>query len=80
VESVSRGDIGGMSFAFRALEDEWRIDERGMPIREVLDATLSEVSVVCFPAYPQTTISAGPEPLGGSVDFARRQLQTLLAR
>ena len=57
-----------MSFAFRALDDEWRIDERGMPIREVLDATLSEVSVVAFHAYPQTSISAGPEghrSLGG---------------
>jgi uncharacterized protein len=80
VESVARGDIGGMSFAFQMIDDEWSVDSRGMPIREVLDATLSEISVVNFPAYQATTISAGPEPPGRSVDFARRQLKTLLAR
>jgi hypothetical protein len=40
----------------------------------------SEVSPGSFPAYPATTPSTGAEGTGRSVDFARRQLLTLLAR
>src|SRR6185295_5700179 len=36
LESVRRGDISGMSFAFRTLTDNWR-KEDGETIREVLD-------------------------------------------
>src|SRR5438876_6249782 len=32
LESVRRGDISGMSFAFRTLTDDWRMED-GMPIR-----------------------------------------------
>jgi HK97 family phage prohead protease len=57
VESVRRGDVTQMSFAFRAISDEWRM-EGGQAIREVTDMEVSEVSVVTFPAYPTTDVGA----------------------
>jgi uncharacterized protein len=79
VESVRRRDVTAMSFAFRALDDTWRLVD-GIPIREVLDAQISEVSAVAFPAYRSTTLGAGVDGTGRALDLARRQLQTLLTR
>jgi HK97 family phage prohead protease len=56
LESVNRGDVSGMSFAFRVITDDWH-EEDGMPMREVHDMRISEVSVVTFPAYPDTSVS-----------------------
>lgn len=56
LRSVSRGDVTGMSFGFRTLEDEWDFD-RKMPLRTVTDMLISEVSIVTFPAYQATDIS-----------------------
>src|SRR5262245_44794001 len=36
VESVGRGDVSGMSFAFRTVTDDWHVEDE-TPIREVLD-------------------------------------------
>jgi HK97 family phage prohead protease len=79
VESVRRRDVTAMSFAFRALDDTWRLVD-GIPIREVVDAQISEVSAVAFPAYRSTTLGAGADGTGRALDLARRQLQTLLTR
>jgi len=56
VESIQRRDITGMSFAFRTLGDEWdfKVDP---PQRTVTDMLVREVSVVTFPAYPQTDVA-----------------------
>lgn len=56
VESVSRGDVTGMSFGFMTVEDDWHMED-GVPHRDVLDMRVMEVSPVSFPAYPQTDIS-----------------------
>jgi len=68
VESIRRGDIDGMSFAFRTLTDDWHLEE-GLPIREIIDMRVHEVSVVTFPAYSAT-----------EVDVARRSLAAFQAR
>lgn len=59
---VSRGDLNGMSFAFRVrpngdkttitIQGEKEVDER-----ELLDLDLLDVSVVTCPAYPQTDVA-----------------------
>ena len=60
-ESVDRGDINQMSFGFKVMRDNWIDDketlkEYGMPIREVEEITLHEISLVTFPAYTQTNV------------------------
>lgn len=59
VESIRRGDIDGMSFAFRVAPggDEWLETQDGLirTVREISE--LAEVSIVSWPAYPQTVAS-----------------------
>jgi HK97 family phage prohead protease len=77
VESIRRGDVSGMSFAFQALEDDWRMDGETV-IRELTDMIMSEVSAVTFPAYPATDI--GVVKIGKRVDWAARELKVRMAR
>jgi HK97 family phage prohead protease len=77
VEAIRRGDVTGMSFAFQALEDDWRMDGDTV-IREVTDMAMSEVSAVTFPAYPQTDISV--VGIGKRVDWLEKVHRTKLAQ
>lgn len=54
--SVERGDVSGMSFGFFVRDDEWR-NENKQAVRIVRDLDLFDVSVVTYPAYPQTSVS-----------------------
>jgi HK97 family phage prohead protease len=55
ITMAERGDLGGMSFGFRALSDHWP-DQR---TRELWSVQLIEVSVVhAFPAYSGTSVQA----------------------
>lgn len=57
VVSVGRRDLVAMSFGFFvAEEDEEYRQEDGVNIREIRNATLFEVSVVTWPAYPSSSI------------------------
>ena len=56
VESLRRGDLDGMSFGFVTREDEWRTVD-GAARRDLIDVDLFDVSVVAFPAYPDTTVA-----------------------
>ena len=60
IESLKRGDITQMSFAFRvrAGGQEWDEDDEGNVVRTLTDLELFEVSPVTFPAYPQTDVAA----------------------
>lgn len=55
--SIKRGDIDQASFGFASIRDLW--DHDADPIeRELIELRLIDVSVVTFPAYPQTSVSA----------------------
>jgi len=87
LESVSRGDISGMSFGFRVLTDDWRMED-GEPVRDVYDMTISEVSVVSFPAYEQTDVNVAQRSLqqfqqakaGSRLEHLKRWHKTRIAR
>lgn len=61
VESIRRGDVSGMSFAFSAKRDggdTWaKPGPDGVAERTLLDADLYELSPVTFPAYPATQVA-----------------------
>ena len=67
---VDRGDISGMSFAFRATKQEWD-DTVTPPKRTVLKADVYEVSAVASPAYQDTTLAKR------SFDAARGEAETV---
>lgn len=83
--AVRRGDVTGMSFGFRVIEDEWNY-EATVPVRTVTDMKISEISVVTFPAYPDTDVAmrslnafkATQKNL--NVDWLRRVHRTRMAR
>lgn len=82
---VRRGDLSQMSFAFRTRADQWRTQD-GEPLRELLDVELFDVSVVAYPAYPATEVSARAleqarapkvEPPAPPVERLARQMEAL---
>ena len=56
LELIRRGDVSGMSFQFTTLEDKWNF-EGDVPVRTLLDIEIREVSIVTFPAYPDTSVA-----------------------
>ena len=58
-KSVERGDVDQMSFGFRVREGGqiFSEDEDGMILRTLTDVILREVSIVTFPAYPDTSVA-----------------------
>lgn len=53
LESMRRGDVDQMSFGFRTVSDKWEM-KNGEPLRTLEQVDLFDVSVVTFPAYPET--------------------------
>jgi HK97 family phage prohead protease len=82
MRSVERGDVTGMSFRFRTIEDDWHMED-GDPVREVMDMTVNEVSIVTFPAYPATDVQVAQRSLqqfretttGSRLEFLRKRLR-----
>lgn len=57
--AIKRGDMDGMSFMFRIKDQEWQNLDSDCPTRIIKQISIvHEVSVVNFPAYPQTSIDA----------------------
>jgi HK97 family phage prohead protease len=52
-ESIKRGDVNQMSFAFVAQEEAWDNEKK---IRTLKRVKLFDASVVTYPAYPQTSV------------------------
>jgi HK97 family phage prohead protease len=55
--SIKREDINQASFGFQTVRDEWNHDADPAE-RELIEVRLFDVSVVTYPAYPQTDVSA----------------------
>lgn len=54
--SIRRGDVDQMSFAFSVVSEDWETKD-SLDIRTLEEVRLHEVSIVTFPAYPQTHIA-----------------------
>jgi HK97 family phage prohead protease len=62
VESISRGDLQGLSISFVADDDDWQDTSDGV-IRTLRSVNLgSEISLVCNPAYTATSVSLRSAP------------------
>lgn len=53
---MSRGDVTQMSFAFTTNLDSWDLVD-GERVRSLLSVDLHDVSVVTYPAYPDTSVA-----------------------
>lgn len=56
LEMVGRGDVTGASFAFTVKEQRWK-DSEALPIRELVDVDLLDVTITPRPAYPDTEVA-----------------------
>ncbi len=57
MHSIERGDVSQMSFGFQTIKDRWMpAGQDGLPVRELLEVRLLDVSPVTFPAYQQTEV------------------------
>lgn len=72
--SIERGDLDGVSFGFRTVEDAWTSDGEGNVIRTLLKVVLYEISPCSFAAYPSSTVSVRscPDALRGKLKRAHR--------
>lgn len=82
LESVRRGDVSGMSIAFRVMQGGERFEtDRGEPVRVITDARIVEASIVTFPAYEATDASVARRALlahvrrGDRIAWLRRKFQ-----
>ena len=55
-ELVQRGDVRKSSFAFRAFEEDWSLNDQGFPLRTLLSGQLVDVAPVNTPAYADTSV------------------------
>ena len=85
-ELLQRGDVQGASFGFRVIEDAWGETEAGFPLRELRNVSLSEVSLVAFPAYESTEVALRSLAQHHDLDFdtvkaaaADNELKSLLS-
>lgn len=94
MRAVARGDVSGMSFAFRVIPGgvEWDANSKeaqayNVPIRTVTDMRISEISIVTFPAYAQTDVEVAQRSLqayqqtyrGNRVEWLMKWHKTKLA-
>ncbi|MFD2704077.1 HK97 family phage prohead protease [Salibacterium lacus] len=67
--SIKRGDVDGVSFGFRVIQDEWDHSDPDEAIRTLVEVQLHEISPTGFPAYPQTSVSARSVLGSVGIDF-----------
>jgi len=55
--SIGREDVTQMSFGFWVVDEEWKQRKDKPPLRTLKEVELVDVSVVTFPAYPDTKVA-----------------------
>ncbi len=75
LELVERGDVRKSSFAFRALEEDWGLNDVGFPQRTLLVGQLVDVAPVNSPAYLDT--SAGLRSLASRFEIEFEEVRKL---
>lgn len=68
---LERGDISQMSFAFTVNKDTWQEEKGKVPIRTLEEVNLFDVSVVTYPAYPQTSAQVRSAFMEAGLDIER---------
>jgi len=76
---IERGDLDAMSFGFTVKGDRWEKNE-GRNTRHISDVDLFDVSVCCYPAYPDTTVAMRSMPKDEKGDNRRLRFDLLLKR
>ena len=71
-ERVRRGDVDQCSIGFNIIREDFEVREDGSVHWTILETDLHEVSVVTFPAYEETSVSARKKQLE---DIQRRQTE-----
>lgn len=74
-ERVKRGDVDQCSFGFQITEEEWEDTVEGYR-STITGINLFEVSVVTFPAYEDTSVSARSKDV---LNFRKRKLKERLS-
>ncbi|TCP32180.1 prohead peptidase [Scopulibacillus darangshiensis] len=75
-ESISRGDVDGVSFGFNVRSDSWQyIKDEDIYERTLLDVDLREVSPTPFPAYPDSKVAKRSLEDLGVVPKEQRKLE-----
>lgn len=72
-ERVKRGDVDQCSFGFEIIREDTEIKEDGSVHWTIREVKLYEVSVVTFPAYEETAVSARKKELG---EIQKRKLDS----
>ncbi len=75
IQLIERGDVARSSFAFRALDDDWDLDDDGFPRRSLISGQLVDVAPVNTPAYKDT--STGLRSLAEKVDAPLEEIRAL---
>lgn len=77
--AISRGDVSGMSFAFRLKEEKWLNMDKPVPTREILKfEKIGEISALWSPAYKGTNIEARDGELDSSDKLALENARSAL--
>lgn len=76
-KSVERGDISQCSFAFEVQAEEWARGER-LDERTLKEVKLYDVSIVTYPAYEATSVSARSMRRQGTESIRTRRMRLSL--
>lgn len=56
LEAVNRRDVTGMSIGFNVIQERWEDSDTDIPLRELIEIKLVEVSPTPWPQFPETNV------------------------